>query len=186
MLLTGRALMAIGGGLVTPVSASVGVALMPPEQRGRALAVVFGGLTLAQAIGVPICAWIGYAMGWRTAFAGIVGLTLVCLVLLQVRLPRGLAVPRTTLASLGAVLRAPRLLIAVLFTALFLGGAYVFYAFLAPFAEARYGVGRDGVTALLLVFGLGAVIGNTPSPATSNRARFMPPPIATRTGEERL
>jgi predicted MFS family arabinose efflux permease len=52
------------------------------------------------------------------------------------------------------------LLLAVLFTALFLGGAYVLYIFLAPFAEARYGLGRDGVTALLLTFGLGAVVGN--------------------------
>jgi MFS family permease len=50
-LLTARATMAVGGALITPVAASIGVALSPPERRGRALALVFSGLTLAQALG---------------------------------------------------------------------------------------------------------------------------------------
>jgi predicted MFS family arabinose efflux permease len=159
-LLGARALMALGGGLVTPVGAAIGVAAMPPEHRGRALAVVFGGLSLAQALGVPACAWLGFALGWRFAFALVAALTLAAGLLLHRLAPRGLAVPRTTLASLGQVLASPRLLLAVGFTALFLGGAYVLFTFLGPFAAARFGFGRDGVTALLLVFGLGAVAGN--------------------------
>jgi predicted MFS family arabinose efflux permease len=159
-ILAARCVMAIGGGLITPVAASVGVALMPPAHRGRALSIVFGGLTLAQAVGVPACAWLGYSFGWRTAFALVAVLAVATGVLLHQMMPRALAVTRTTLASLWVVLASPRLLAAIAFTALFLGGAYVLYTFLAPFAEARHGLGRDGVTALLLVFGLGAVVGN--------------------------
>ncbi|MBR0656616.1 MFS transporter [Plastoroseomonas arctica] len=159
-VLVARALMALGGGFITPVGASIGVALVPAEQRGRALAIVFGGLTLAQALGVPACAWIGYALGWRFAFGLVAVMTFLCAGLLWRSLPRAIAVPPTTLASLGAVLASPVLVLAVAYTALFLGGAYVVFTFLGPFAEQRFGLGRDGVTALLLVFGVGAVVGN--------------------------
>ena len=41
---------------------------------------------------------------------------------------------------------------------LFLGGAYAFHTFLGPYAEARHGLARDGITALLFAAGLGAVL----------------------------
>jgi DHA1 family inner membrane transport protein len=159
-LLGARAVMALGGALVTPVAASVGVALVAPEHRGRALAIVFGGLTLAQALGVPAGAWLGYAFGWRVTFEVVAVLSLVAGVALVRLLPRGIAVPSVSLATLGTVLASPRLVLAIAFTALFIGAIYVPYTYLAPFFEMRYGFARDGVTIMLLVFGIGAVIGN--------------------------
>jgi MFS transporter, DHA1 family, inner membrane transport protein len=160
-VLLARCVMAVGAGVVTPVAASVGVALAGAEGRGRALAVVFGGLTLAQALGVPVGAWLGYAYGWRTAFGVVVlfgGLSaLACLL----RLPRNIRVPVATLASLAGVLTSLRQSVAVSFTALFIGALYVFYTFLAPFLETRYQLGRDGVTGMLAIFGAGAVVGNS-------------------------
>ncbi|MBW8844048.1 MAG: MFS transporter [Burkholderiales bacterium] len=160
LLLAARALMALGGGLVTPVAASIGVALAGPGQQGRALAVVFGGLTSAQVLGVPAGAWLGYAFGWAAAFAVVAGLSLLGLVAIVTALPSGIAVPVANLASLGAVLRSGRLMLAIAFTALFTGALYVCYTFLAPLLETLYGLSRDGVTGMLLLFGLGAVVGN--------------------------
>jgi predicted MFS family arabinose efflux permease len=160
LLLAARALMALGGGLVTPVAASVGVALAGPGQQGRALAIVFGGLTLAQVLGVPAGAWLGYAFGWPAAFGVVAVLSLLGLAAVSLALPAGIAVPVASLASLGAVLRSGRLMVAVAFTALFMGALYVCYTFLAPLLETLYGLSRDGVTGMLLLFGLGAVIGN--------------------------
>jgi len=160
VLLLARASMAIGGALVTPVAASVGVALSQPERRGRALALVYSGLTLAQALGVPACAWLAYAYGWRSAFLVVAALALPMAALLAWRLPRGIAVPPVGLRTLGAVLATPRLLLALGFTVLFLGGAYAFHTYIGPYAEIRHGLARDGVTALLFAAGLGAVLGN--------------------------
>jgi predicted MFS family arabinose efflux permease len=160
LLLAARALMALGGGLVTPVAASMGVALAGPGQQGRALSIVFGGLTLAQVLGVPAGAWLGYAFGWPAAFAVVAVLSLLGLAAIALALPAGIAVPVATLASLGAVLRSGRLMAAVSFTALFIGALYVCYTFLAPLLETLYGLSRDGVTGMLLLFGLGAVVGN--------------------------
>lgn len=160
-VLAARCLMALGAGLVTPVAASVGVALAGAEGRGRALAVVFGGLTLAQALGVPLGAWLGYAYGWRTAFGVVVVLGALASAAMWLSLPRGVRVPVASLASLAAVLRSARQSVAVAFTALFIGALYVYYTFLAPFLEARFQLGRDGVTIVLAIFGAGAVVGNS-------------------------
>jgi predicted MFS family arabinose efflux permease len=160
-VLLARCVMALGAGIVTPVAASVGVALAGAEGRGRALAVVFGGLTLAQALGVPVGAWLGYAYGWRTAFGVVVLFGGVSALACFLRLPRGIRVPVATLASLAGVLTSLRQSVAVSFTALFIGALYVFYTFLAPFLESRYQLGRDGVTGMLAIFGAGAVVGNS-------------------------
>jgi MFS transporter, DHA1 family, inner membrane transport protein len=159
-VLVARCAMALGAGMVTPVAASVGVAVAGAANRGRALAVVFGGLTLAQALGVPLGAWLGYAYGWRAAFAVVAVLGGLCLLLFAWRLPRGIAVPVASLRSLWAVLRSLSQSVAVSFTALFIGALYVVYTFMAPLMAARYQLERDGVTAVLAVFGAGAVVGN--------------------------
>lgn len=159
-LLAARALMALGGGLVTPVAASVGVVLAGPGRQGQALAVVFGGLTLAQVLGVPAGAWLGYAFGWASALAVVAALALLGLLAVAAALPRGIRVPVASLASLAGVLRSGRRMGAVAFTALFIGALYVCYTFLAPLLETLYGLSRDGVTGMLALFGLGAVAGN--------------------------
>jgi len=159
-LLAARALMAVGGGLVTPVAASIGVVSSDPAHRGKALATVFGGLTLAQVAGVPAGTWLGYTFGWQAAFVVVALLSLAAVLPILRLVPARLPVPPTSLATLGAVLASPRLSLAVAFTALFVGGLYVIYTYLGPFLEARLHLGRDGVTAMLVLFGVGAVAGN--------------------------
>jgi DHA1 family inner membrane transport protein len=122
ILLVARMVMALGGGLVTPVIATIAVAMSSPETRGAVLSRVFFGLTLSQVIGVPVGAWLGYALGWQSAFAIVAVLTALSLVLIIRSLPRGIVTPSASLASLGALLVTPRLVLAVLFTALFIGG----------------------------------------------------------------
>jgi predicted MFS family arabinose efflux permease len=159
-LLGARGVMALGGGLVTPVAAAVVAGLTAPAARGRALATVFGGLTLAQVLGVPAGAWLDARFGWPVAFLAVAGLCAAVLAALLLRVPTGIAVPRAGLAALGQVLRSGWRMGAVGFTVLFMGGVWCVYAFFDPLIEARLGLGRDGVSAMLVIFGLGAVAGN--------------------------
>ncbi|EYF05067.1 MFS transporter [Chondromyces apiculatus] len=161
LVLVGRVVMALGGGLVTPVAAAVAVATVEPAQRSRALALVFGGMTLAPALGVPLGAFIGYALGWRVAFGLVALLSLGGALVLGRFVPRGLNVPRTSVSTLRAVLATPRFLWAIAFTAFSVGSAFVMITYLAPFLEARHGLGRNGVTLMLFVFGVGAFLGNS-------------------------
>ena len=155
-----RIFAAAGAGLFTPVAAAVAAALYPVEQRGRVLAAVFFGLTLAQVVGVPAGSWIAYTFGWRYAFWIVVLLALPCLYLIWTQVPAGLSFQPVSLSDLGTVLAEARMMLAVLFTGTFLGSIYVLYTFLAPLLSETMGYGRNGVTLVLMIFGLGAVAGN--------------------------
>ncbi len=48
-----------------------GGAVVNPERRGTALAIVNGGTSIAVALGVPLGAIVGYGFGWRMNFAGV-------------------------------------------------------------------------------------------------------------------
>lgn len=155
-----RAVTALGAGLVTPVAASIAIAASAPGAQGRALARVFLGLTLAQVLGVPVGAWIGYTFGWQTAFAIVVLLSLITLGGVLMVVPARLAFQINGLGTLAAALGDGRSLFAVLFTASYIGAIYIVYTYLAPLLSASMDYGRDGVSLVLFVFGIGAVIGN--------------------------
>ncbi|TGB07365.1 MFS transporter [Streptomyces palmae] len=63
-LLATRVLAAAGAALYTPTANAVATTIVPPERRGRALATVLGGMTVATALGVPLGTWLGSA-DWR-------------------------------------------------------------------------------------------------------------------------
>ena len=159
-LLAARGLAAAGAGLVTPVTAAVAANLAVPERRARALASVFFGLTLAQVLGVPVGSWIAYTFGWRWAFAIVALLAFPITALIWTRIPAGMSVPPVTLGDLGRTLLNLRHLLTVSFTTVFLGSIYVVYTYLAPLLTAQMGFGRDGIALVLLIFGIGAVVGN--------------------------
>jgi DHA1 family inner membrane transport protein len=168
-LLAARAVMALGAGLVSPVAASVAVAISVPERRGKALAIVFGGLTLAQVFGVPVGAWLAYPVGWRWAFAAVAGLSGLAAIAAMAMVPRGIEAPVTRLSTLLSVISTPRLMLAVAFTALLMSSTYVVYTYMAPLLEARHGLGRDGVTTMFLLIGIAAVLGNVAGGLATDR-----------------
>ena len=156
LLYAARALGALGAGVYTPVAASVAAATSAPEERGRALARVFFGLTLAQVLGVPVGSFLAYSLGWRSSFLAVAALAAPCTVALVLLVPGRLAFQPTRLASLAATLRDWRTMLAVAFTVTYLVPIYVVYTYLAPLLETTMGFGRDGVTAAFLALGLGA------------------------------
>lgn len=160
ILLAARVLSALGAGMFTPVTAAVAAAISPPERRGRALAAAFAGITLAQVVGVPFGSWLAYHEGWRTSFAVVAAIAVPVLIGLTLALPRDLPVPPVRLASLWETVREPAILAISGFTFLFLGAIYVLYTFLQPLMERFMGFGPLEVTAALVIFGVGAVIGN--------------------------
>ncbi|CAM4107077.1 MFS transporter [Palleronia rufa] len=155
-----RIVAAAGAGMFTPVTSSVASALAAPGKQGTALAAVIVGLTVAQVAGVPVGSFVGYTFGWRAGFGLVCLLSLPCLWLIWTRVPRGLSIPPAGLSDLGRTLSNGPAMLAILFTATFLGGIYVVYTYLSPLLTDTMGYTRNGVTAALLVFGVGAVLGN--------------------------
>ncbi|SFI92891.1 MFS transporter [Jannaschia pohangensis] len=159
-LFAARVLAAAGAGMTTPVIAAVAAGLAAPEQRGKVLSLVFLGLTIAQVLGVPAGSWIAYTYGWRAAFGLVAALAVAFTAVMWMRVPAGLTFQPVRLRDLSSVLVNGPLMLAITFTAVFLGAIYIPFTYLAPLLEGRMGLSRDGVTAALVVCGLGAVAGN--------------------------
>ena len=159
-LYASRIVAALGAGMFTPVTSVVAMALVPPARRGKALAQVFIGFTLAQVLGVPIGSFIGYTFGWQIAFALVAVLSLLCLIGVTRLVPQTLSVPANSLTTLVQTMRNPPVMNAVMFTASYITCAYVLFTLIAPLLEEQMQYSRNGVTALLALYGLGAVLGN--------------------------
>jgi DHA1 family inner membrane transport protein len=158
-LFLARALAAAGAGMVTPVAAAIAVATAAPERRGKALATVFLGLTLAQVAGIPVGSFLGYTAGWRATFWMVAAISALALAGIFRFVP-AIRTPVTTLSSLARTLASPALMTAILITASMMSAAYIVFTYFAPLLEDRMGYGRDGVSLVLVVYGGGAVIGN--------------------------
>ena len=160
VVFSARFLAALGAGLVTPLAAAIVAAQSAEETRGRALASVFFGLTLAQVMGVPVGSFLAYTFGWQVSFACVAVLALPMAWLLYSRIPADLSFPVNRLGTLWSVLKDWRLMMAISFTATFLAANYVVYTYLTPLLSTTMGFERNGITFVLLIFGFGAVFGN--------------------------
>ncbi|MGQ7935331.1 MFS transporter [Paraburkholderia sp. D1E] len=86
-LVGARILLALAAGLYVPGASALASALVTPERRGRALAIVNGRITIAIALGVPIGALVGERFGWRMTFVAVAALSALATIALKLRLP---------------------------------------------------------------------------------------------------
>ncbi len=168
-MLAGRVLMALAGALLGPLLSIVAVALVGPGRQGRALSLVFGGMTLAMVLGVPASSGLGRAFGWQAVFAGLGAAALALALAAAWLLPARAASPRTELRAFGCVLGERRLVLPVAMTLSKMAGQFVVYALLGPLLMARFGLAAADVALALLAFGVGGVLGNAAAGRLTDR-----------------
>jgi predicted MFS family arabinose efflux permease len=69
LVLIARVLAALAAAALVPAASGVASSLAPAEYRGRALATVVAGMTVARVVGVPFGAFVGASLGWRLSVA---------------------------------------------------------------------------------------------------------------------
>ncbi|MFT4099263.1 MAG: MFS transporter [Rhodoblastus sp.] len=159
-LYAARIVVALGAGMTTPVAAAIAVATSQAETRGAALSFVFVGMTMAQVLGVPGAAFIGYTFGVPATFTIAAALGVLMMLWIAFAVPANVQFQPQSLGVLGRTLLSPRHLVAVLLTVTIATSGYLGMTFMGPLAEYRLGMGRDGVALILGAGGVGAVIGN--------------------------
>lgn len=170
-LMGARVLLALSAGLYVPGANALASVIVPPNRRGRAIAVVNGGITVAIALGVPLGAVIGHALGWRMTFAGVAGLAALATAGLLVGLPHdiGAGVPVASLRERIAVARQPIVLATLLTTTLWAMGAYTVYTYLSPFLATVTGLVGAQIGMVMFMWGLAAAIGVVTGGAANDR-----------------
>lgn len=155
--------------LIGPTAAAAASSMVAPERRAGALAVVFGGLTLATVLGVPLTSWLGHAFGWRLAWGGIGGAALVAAPLVWLAMPGGGRGARSDPAALLSVLSRPAFALSIAATMVMFAGGFVTYALLAVWLAEAADLPRDALPAALLAYGVVGVVGNALSGPLSRR-----------------
>ena len=160
-LVAARVLLAFSAGLYVPNANALAGALVSPERRGRAIAIINGGITVAIALGVPLGAVIGNHVGWRMTFVGVAVLSTVAVIGLATGLPRGVGagMTATTLSQRVDVLRLPGVLGTLLVTTLWAIGGYTVYTYVAPVMAAAVAISGEQIGYVLFLWGAAAGVG---------------------------
>ena len=141
------------------VASLVAASMAPAGRKGRAVAMVMLGLSVANVVGVPAATWMGQHLGWRAAFWLVTGMALLTAVLVLAFVPAcpgdGDATGRRELQAF----REPQVWLTLLAGAIGFGGMFAVYSYIAPTITQVGGLSEGAVPVFLLAFGLGMVAG---------------------------
>ena len=164
-LLAVRFVVGLAHGAFMAVASDAATRLVDEARAGRAVAVVWIGLTLALALGVPLGTFLGSLWSWRAVFAAIGVLALAGLAGLLWCMPAKEApgIRAAGPAGMGAGLSAiahPRMLIAAGVGALVSVATFSFFTFVSPYLLQVTGADVPRLSAAMLLFGAFSIAGN--------------------------
>ncbi|MFB9377580.1 MFS transporter [Kineococcus gynurae] len=159
LLVAARFFTGLAHGAFFGASAVVARALAAPEKRGRALALVFTGLTVATIVGVPLGTWVGQAFGWRVTFA-VVGVTGAVTIAAILALVPEVETRTGSLRSEFAAFRRAQVWLVLAITVIGFAGTFAVLSYVSPLLTEVAGYPTSAVSWILVLFGLGATAGN--------------------------
>lgn len=144
------------------VGAAVAIAMVDKDQRARAMAVMIGGLSIANVLGVPAGAFLGEHLGWRSAFWSVGAASAIALVGILVLIPKiPLPAEKPRLGRELLIYRDRQVWLSIGVTALAAGGVFCAFSYLSPLLTDVAGLDAQWVPWILGLFGLGALAGTT-------------------------
>ncbi|MDN6527940.1 MAG: MFS transporter, partial [Brevibacterium sp.] len=128
--------------------------------RGRAMARVMLGLTIANIVGVPVATALGNMFGWRSAYGLVAALGLLTVIMVAVAVPRvklgGVPSARGEMKALGR----PQIILTLLAGSVGFGGMFAVYTYITPTMTDVAGVPEVAIPWVLAVYGLGMTAGS--------------------------
>lgn len=161
VLLLGRSVAAVAHGAFFGIALLVASAIAPPGRRGMAIAIVIGGINIANVVGVPAGTAVGTAFGWRAAFWMVGLIATFAAAAMAAFLPR---IPGRGRG--GGALRAQvraianrKVVTSYLLIILAMAAFWSLGTFIAPYFAEVAGLGDDRLPLVLLGFGLLGTVG---------------------------
>lgn len=159
-VLAARFLAGLPHGAYFGVAALVAASLMGPGNRGKGIAMVLGGLTIANVLGVPAITLLGQVAGWRIAYLAVAALFALTFVAVWLVVPRQPGDPAATIRRELTVFHRPQVWFALGIGSIGFGGFFAVYTFVAPMVTDVTGLPEAFVPLALISVGLGMTVGN--------------------------
>lgn len=158
-LMAARALSAASGSLIIVLSVTIASKLVKPEYKGRAIGIIYMGVSGSLVLGVPIGMVIGHAYGWRAPFLFVALLTVVAMIAIFFSLQPVAPSPAAPLRAQFASLKNAKLVSGHLLAYFMLTGHLTLYAYLTPYLQATYQLSPEMTSVAYFLFGIAAVAG---------------------------
>jgi predicted MFS family arabinose efflux permease len=161
-----RLLAGIMGGTLWSMLAGYAARMVPAARRGRAIAIVLAGITVALGLGLPAGTALADMAGWRASFASLSVLALLLVAWIRWAVPPVPGQARSSRTPPRLVARQPGIRTVLAVTFVLLTGHQAMYTYIVPFA-IRSGFGHTSL--VLLVFGTATAGGLAVTGALADR-----------------
>lgn len=159
-LLAARMLTAVGAAIFTSQAAATASLMVPQQTRGKAIALVFLGWSIAAVVGTPLGAYLSAHIGWRPTM-GLVGLlSAACAAWVWRQIPGKLFIMPMDRAAWKSLFGNTPLLLAISVTAIQALGMFTTFSYMALILKEFIAATPGTISLVFLCFGVTGVIGN--------------------------
>lgn len=155
-----RAVAGVGAGVYLAMGIAASAAITAEAHRGKAIAIIMGGMASGTVLGVPISLLLAERLGWESAMWLISALGLIAYGGLHTKLPTLPSAPALPLTRKLAILRSPHAMAILAVSLLGAVASLGMYTFIAPFMAATESGAVQSITGYLWVWGIGGVVGS--------------------------
>ncbi|MDQ0279646.1 DHA1 family inner membrane transport protein [Arthrobacter silviterrae] len=142
------------------VAAVLAASLVAPTKRGRAIAMVMMGLSVANVVGVPLATLVGQQFGWRLMFVLVAFVGLVTLAAIAKAIPARKAHPDASLRRELSALKRSQVWLTLFIGVVGFGGFFAVYTYIANTMTDVAGFSAGFLPVIVGLYGLGMVAGS--------------------------
>lgn len=159
-LLAWRAIAGVGAGVYLALGIAAAAGVSAPQQRGKAIGVIMGGMAGGTVLGVPLSLLLAQQLGWTAALWLVAVLGGLALAGLLWKLPALPAVPATSLRRKLVLLADGQVLSILLVSLLAAIASLGMYTFIAPLLAWSAQGAALSATPFLWAWGVGGIAGS--------------------------
>ena len=157
LLLVGRACLGLALGGFWAMSASLTMRLVPMRVVPKALSVIFGAVSIALVIAAPLGSFLGGIIGFNAA--AVMGV--VCTIWVLKALPSLPGESTSAQQNMFGLLKRPGVMAGMCAIFMAFAGQFAFFTYIRPVYMTLAGFDVDGLTLVLLSFGIASFVGTS-------------------------
>ena len=170
LLLLGRACLGLALGGFWAMSASLTMRLVPMRVVPKALSIIFGAVSIALVIAAPLGSFLGGLIGWRNVFNGAAVMGVLCTLWVLKALPSLPGESASQQQNMFGLLKRPGVMAGMCAIFMAFAGQFAFFTYIRPLYMTLAGFDVDGLTLVLLSFGIASFIGTSLSSVLLKRS----------------
>ena len=166
----GRACLGLALGGFWAMSASLTMRLVPMRVVPKALSVIFGAVSIALVIAAPLGSFLGGVIGWRNVFNAAAVMGVLCTLWVLKVLPSLPGEAPHQQQNMFGLLKRPGVMAGMCAIFMAFAGQFAFFTYIRPVYMTLAGFDVDGLTLVLLSFGIASFIGTSLSSVILRRS----------------